>query len=77
MSLRKKWTYLQKDPTKATKDSNILVTAQWGLLNHLPPTNVEYVVTDKVLEYDAKSCAKILDKILDEKMEEEKKLKDV
>ena len=48
LSLKKKWTNVMKDPTRANKDIN-MNNSYWGLLNHLPPRGVDTVVNQQVL----------------------------
>lgn len=43
LSLKKKWTNVMKDPTRANKDIG-LNNSFWGLLNHLPPRGVDSIV---------------------------------
>ena len=34
--LKRRWTYVTKDPSKAVKDSQVS-NSYWGSLNHIPP----------------------------------------
>jgi hypothetical protein len=73
LSLKKKWSNVMKDPTRAIKDTSINGNAYWQLLNHLPAAGVDKIVTDHVLRQDKGSCERILQKILDEKKGEDLK----
>jgi hypothetical protein len=70
LSLKKKWTNVMKDPTRANKDAN-QNNSYWQLLNHLPPRGVDGIVNDQVLRFDKASCERILSRILDEKKDED------
>ncbi len=71
LSLKKKWTNVMKDPTRAVKDHSINGNQYWQLLNHLPSKGVDQIVNDRVLRFDKGSCERILQRILNEKQEED------
>jgi len=75
LSLKKKWSYVSKDPSRVLKDKSVS-SAYWGELNSLPVKGVEKIVTDRILSYDKSTCERILGNILDEKKQEDFK-KDV
>ena len=67
---RKKWTYVSKNSSKAIKDYN-LNRNYWNLLNHMPKSQVNNIVTKRVLEMDQMSCDNLLNAILEEKREDD------
>lgn len=68
LSMRRKWSYVAKDPNKGAKDDLLHKSSYWGMLNHLPEKGVSRIVTDKILDMDKVSCDRILRGILDEKL---------
>lgn len=63
-----------KNTDKALKDAN-LNHNYWSLLNHLPKSQVNNIVTKRVLDMDKRSCENLLQAILDEKKQEDDKKK--
>lgn len=59
---RKKQTYIQKNSSRAIKDSD-MNNAYWNLLNHMPQKMVKNVVTPRVLDMDRRSCDHLLKSI--------------
>ena len=73
LSMKKKWSNVSKDPTRALKDQQ-LNQSYWNQLNHLPKKGVNNIVTSYILQQDKKSCDTILNKIYeDKKMDDQKK----
>ena len=60
LSMRKKWSNVNKDPVKALKDQHLHKNSYWSMLNHLPGKGVERIVTDKIIDMDKVSCDRIL-----------------
>ncbi len=71
-ALRKKWSYLVKDPSKAIKEQH-LNNYYWTTLNHSPKKEVKKIVTDRVLKLDQQTCQNIISRILEDKKGEEAK----
>ena len=63
--MKRRWTFVSKDPSKGLKDKH-LTSSYWGTLNHMPVGQVKQVVTDKILKFDQETCKGILEKILQE-----------
>jgi hypothetical protein len=70
--LKKKWTYVSKNPEKAIKDQQIN-NKLWTLINNLPKSMVDSIVTPKVLQMDKEACDILLSKYLAEKIVEDSK----
>lgn len=66
LAMKRRWTFVSKDPSRAIKDSVSLKTSYWNLLNHLPKDKVKKIVTNQALKLDQESCKMILEKILKE-----------
>lgn len=73
LSLKRKWSYVCKDPSKPTKDGQMNKNEYWQQLNHMPTKGVNRIVTDKILKYDKVSCDRILKSILLDKRDEDAK----
>jgi len=71
--MRRKWSNVNKDPTKGLKDEGLNKNSLWSMLNHLPSKGVDKVVTDKILQMDKESCDRILQNILYEKQVQDMK----
>ena len=68
LSMRKKWSNVNKDPVKGLRDGYMNRNNYWGgMLNHLPSKGVDRIVTDQILKMDKESCENILQGILEEK----------
>jgi hypothetical protein len=74
--LKKKWTNVNKDPSKGIKDQNTTQT-YWHLLNHLPQKGVDNIVNDKIINYDKSSCEHILKKYYESIQNEEFKKENI
>jgi len=46
--MKKKWSNVSKDPTRALKDQQ-LNQSYWNMLNHLPKKGVNNIVTNHIL----------------------------
>lgn len=63
---KKKWTSVNKNPSKAIKDQDHN-NQYWSLINDLPKSTVKTIITDNVLKMDQRSCDTILKAMLREK----------
>lgn len=71
--LKKKWNHAQKDPARATNDQFSHAVDYWQQLNHLPKKAVKNILNDRILSKDKQSCDFVLNKILEQKIEEDAK----
>ncbi len=71
--LKKKWQHAQKDPAKAIHDQFSHTVDYWQQLNHLPRKAVKNIVNDRILSKDKQSCDFVLNKILEQKIDEDAK----
>ena len=66
LATKKKWTHINKNSTKALKHLD-MNNSFWYLLNHMPRSQVNSVVTPSILRMDQRSCDELLKGILEEK----------
>ena len=64
--MKRRWTHISKDPSKAMNNPNLSKSEMWNLINHLPKDKVKSIVTEKILKLDQESCKIILEGILKE-----------
>jgi sulfur relay (sulfurtransferase) DsrF/TusC family protein len=71
--MRRRWSSVCKNPDIGMKQEQAAMTlAPWPMVNHMSPSQVEYIVTQKILDLDQASCKYILEQMLKERQMEEK-----
>lgn len=70
---RKKWKSVAKDPLKSLKDENLDKTQYWTHLNNLPPSRVDLLVSEQIIQKDRESCDRILSQIYQDSLTESDK----
>jgi hypothetical protein len=71
---KKKWGYINKDPSRSVKHADMYRTQVWNHLNHLPDSRVDLIMRKDGLKMDFMGCTRILEKMYEDFQNEDIKI---